>query len=101
MPGAHSKCLDGSMTVTTWRRDNLIAADRPAKLPPTMAMHLRLSVMGWRFRASGMARSMVEREGRLVDQRSWGSTAGPHACSTFAAADRWTAPRARQLTPMR
>jgi hypothetical protein len=52
MLGIHSKCLDGSMTVTAWRRDNLIAAVRPAKLPPTIAMRLclrlRFSVMGLR-----------------------------------------------------
>jgi hypothetical protein len=29
------------MTVTAYRCDNLIAAVKPAKLPPTMAMRLR------------------------------------------------------------
>ena len=38
MLGTHSKCSPGSITVTAWRRDNLIAAVRPAKLPPMMAM---------------------------------------------------------------
>nr|WHW29594.1 hypothetical protein [uncultured bacterium] len=44
--GIHSKCRDGSITVTEWCRDSFIAAVKPAKLPPTMAMRLPFSVMG-------------------------------------------------------
>jgi hypothetical protein len=38
MLGIHSKCADGSITVTACRFDSLMAAVRPAKLPPMMAM---------------------------------------------------------------
>jgi hypothetical protein len=57
MLGIHSKCLPGSMTVTEWRRDNLMAAVRPAKLPPTMTMRLRLMVMGSLSRSRSRSRS--------------------------------------------